>query len=735
MSAKDAPPTGPWPSDFALMLREMRGEAILLALPPLIVAGVIVGLHQSSADAPLRVTLPALVLILWPIAFFTSRRLGYLISAWVLAAGYLLGVGLLVGWGQVPAAIHLLALPAGLAALFIGPGAGAAIAATASALLLLASPSILPADESLRLTTAFGTWGTVGLVWLTSQPLVAALEWSWSGYHESRSQLERARDYQVQAKQTLADLAEANLQLTRVNRLAQALRQAAEEARRAKEQFVANVSHELRTPLNMVTGFSEMILNAPQAYGKVPPALLADLAVIARNSQHLASLIDDVLDLSQIEAGQMALTRERVALREVIEAAVVAVRPLFESKHLYLEVEIAEDSAVFCDRTRIREVVLNLLSNAGRFTEEGGVRVRAWRDGDQFVVAVADTGPGIAPEDEAKLFRPFQQLDGSLRRRYGGTGLGLAISRSFVELHGGQMWLESEKGKGTTFYFRLPIDPPATPDTGVSRWFSPHWHYEERTRRSLAPVPVLRPRFLVLEAGNTLQRLLARYLDGVEIVPVADLEEAIDQLARVPAQAVLANGPQGNEILARLKTEPALPYGTPLITCALPELSDAAGALGAAHYLVKPISRDALLAALDHLRRDIRTVLVVDDEPEALQLFKRMLASAERGYQVRTAANGAQAIRILHRERPDVVLLDLVMPEVDGFRVLEERGQDPALRDTPFIIISARDPAGEPIVSDSLAVTRGGGLSAAQLLACIEAVSGALAVGGGKGNE
>ncbi len=717
-------------SDPTFALLGPPDETMLLALPPLLVAAAILSLHENGPELQLRATVPALVLLLWPVVFFLSRRLGYLASAWTLVCGYIIGIGLVVGWSQVPAALHLLALPAGLAALLIGSAGGLAVASAASLLLLVAPPSLLPVSAPLRLTTAFGTWGTVGLVWLATRQLAVALQWSWASYLDCRSQLERARDHQVQAKQTLEDLAAANLQLTRLNRLAQALRQAAEEAFRAKEQFVANVSHELRTPLNMIVGFSEMILGAPQAYGKIPPTLLADLAVIARNSQHLASLIDDVLDLSQIETGHMALSRERVPLREIVDGAVVAVRPLYASKKLYLETEVPEGAAVFCDRTRIREVVLNLLSNAGRFTEQGGVCLRAWQEAGDLVVSVSDTGPGIAAEEEAKLFRPFQQLDDSLRRRFGGTGLGLAISKSFVELHGGRMWLESQKGKGTTFFFSLPIDPPAAVDAGVSRWFNPHWHYEERTRRSLAPVPVLRPRFLVLEEGNTLQRLVSRYLDGAEIVPVATLEEAVRQLSRVPAQAVLANGRQGSDALASLRETAGLPYGTPLIACSLPELSDAAGALGVAGYLVKPITRDALLSALDRLRREVKTILVVDDEPEALQLFKRMLASAERGYQVRVAANGAQALRVLRQERPDVVLLDLVMPEMDGFRVLETRAGDPALQDVPFIVISARDPAGEPIVSDSLAVTRGGGLSASQLLMCIEAIGGILGTAG-----
>src|SRR6185503_18004148 len=199
-------------------------------------------------------------------------------------------------------------------------------------------------------------------------------------------------------EQALADLAQANLQMTRLNILAQGLRQAAEEARRAKEEFVANVSHELRTPLNMIIGFSETILQSPGAYGKkIPPALLADLMVIYRNAEHLSELINDVLDLSQVDAEKMALTKEQAQLGEIVEEATTAIRPLYTSKGLYLDVDIPENlPSIFCDRTRIREVLLNLLSNAGRFTERGGVHLRGWLKGNDVVVSVTDSGPGIA---------------------------------------------------------------------------------------------------------------------------------------------------------------------------------------------------------------------------------------------------------------------------------------------------------------------------------------------------
>ncbi len=335
------------------------------------------------------------------------RRLHYLLAAWTLVLGYAGALIYIAAWQRLPPVLCLLALPAGLAALLVSPAGGVLAAAGISLILLPIRPPFLPSDRTLLLTATIGAWGTVGLVWMTSYPLLTTVEWSWSSYQRSRSLLERTRDYQVQLKQTLADLAEANIQLTRLNRLAQALRQSAEEARQAKEEFVANVSHELRTPLNMIIGFSEMIVRAPQTYGAgIPPTLLADLAVILRNSQHLSSLIDDVLDLSRVEAGRVGLTKERVGLHEVVEGAMTAVRPLFESKGLSLQAAVATDlPAALCDRTRIRAVLLNLLSNAGRFTEQGGVTVRAWQEEDSIVVSVADSGPGISAEDKERIFQ------------------------------------------------------------------------------------------------------------------------------------------------------------------------------------------------------------------------------------------------------------------------------------------------------------------------------------------
>jgi len=473
-----------------------------------------------------------------------------------------------------------------------------------------------------------------------------------------------------------------------------------------------------------------MILQSPGMYGgRLPPALLADLAVIHRNAEHLAHLIDDVLDLSQVETNQMALTKQRVSFVEIVESAAMAVRPLYETKGLYLKTEApAGLPDVFCDPTRMREVVLNLLGNAGRFTETGGVAVRVWQAGDDMAVSVADTGPGIAPEDLGKLFQPFQQLDSTIRRRYGGTGLGLSISRRFIELHGGSISVESAPGVGTTFTFRVPISPGAPLSDDPARWLSPDWEYLQRAYSSQTPKAQALPRYVVCEAGGDLRRLIERYLESAEVVSVTSLGESLAELERSPAQALLINTATAVPGLSDLASLSAMPKGTPALLCALPDAHGAPWAGGSSARLVKPITQHALLQTLEHLKILQGTLLVVDDEPDALQLFSRMLTTAGRGYRVLQARDGHEALSVVHEYRPDAILLDLVMPNMDGFALLAALRDTPALRDIPTVIMSARDPQGQPILTSALTVTQCDGISARQLLACIRAISRILAV-------
>ena len=257
---------------------------------------------------------------------------------------------------------------------------------------------------------------------------------------------------------------------------------------------------------------------------------------------------------------------------------------------------------VFCDSTRIRQVIINLLGNAGRFTERGGVVLACQPLGQEIVISVADTGPGIAEKDQMRIFEPFQQADVSTRRKHGGSGLGLTISKQFVEMHGGSLWLESQVGVGTTIRFSLPLaNPPTLPvDLGHSLRRAivadDEVGYRLRARPSHPPPPAVTERLVVVDPEQTLQRLLSRYLPGVEVEAAPDLERALVALARSPAQALVVNDPLGQA--SSLAALGSLPFGTPAITCWLPGEHEAAKRLGVVEYLVKPLAQEKLLATL-----------------------------------------------------------------------------------------------------------------------------------------
>jgi signal transduction histidine kinase/CheY-like chemotaxis protein len=709
----------------------LQRSTVLLFLPGLFIAVLILGALGAQSTTSIWPMGTALFLTaMIPLIWLVSRR-SFAWASGLLVLGSLAGLYMVFSWGKIPEALVLFFIPAGLVTVSFGGLAGAGAAAALTLALILAPGYFISTSQALRMVSLVSVWTVVGLIWLTLRPLLEVVSWSWEAFRRSSELLEHSRDFQIRLQQALEDLTAANTQLNRLNSLANNLRQVAEDERRIKEQFVANVSHELRTPLNMVIGFCEMILKSPDSYGqKLPTNLLADLQVVLRNSQHLSSLINDVLDLSQIEAGQMALVKEWVEMGEIVNAAVVAVRPLFESKHLYLQTTVEADlPLVYCDRTRIREVVLNLLSNAGRFTLEGGVRVRVWKESGSVVFGVEDTGPGISAEDHEKLFKPFQQLDGSIRRKHGGTGLGLSISKSFVEMHDGKMWVESQKDTGTTFFFRLPVEPPLMTQGGFARWVNPYITFQQRARHPSLPQVDRRPRALVVESGGILQRLLRRYLAGMEVVAATDLLAARDELERTPAQVVVVNRPPGQSGLDDPDLVSALLYDTPAVLCSVADPIAYAPAPDIPEMLVKPISQSDFLKALDKLNKPVQSILLVEDELDAQKLFVRMLSGSGRNYKVVRAGNGAQALNILARQSFDVILLDLVMPEMDGYQFLKAREQDPKIDNIPVILISAQDTRGHPIVSSYIAATRSGGISVQQLLDGIQALSAILSPG------
>ena len=621
-----------------------------------------------------------------------------------------------------------------VAVITIGNWAGVAMTLGLGALVWAATVGLLGVPLSVGeawLILATGVFNAL-LGWAARSELVAAAQWSLASFETARRDLTTAREWQSELAQSKADLMQANQELTRLYHRLKTLERIAEEARQAKSEFVANVSHELRTPLNMIIGFADVISHSPQIYGRrLPPSLLTDIAAIRRNAEHLAALVDDVLDLSQVEAGRMALSREWVALAPMLNEAVAVVQGLFTARGLYLEWASDPDMdnsplpPVLCDVTRIRQVIINLLGNAARFTDEGGVRLRCDVHDREVVISVADTGAGIAEEDQQCIFEPFQQADVSTRRRHGGSGLGLTISKQFVEMHGGRMWLESRLGAGTTIYFSLPLDQPTSPlaidgHSRMRRAITPDDETGYHLRSSHAPTPTLTDRFVVIDEEEMLPRLLARLLPEVDVEVAPDAPSAIELLRRSPAQALVINtppfAPPAPELLGNL------PFATPVITCWIPGGHAAAQRLGVMEYLIKPLTREKLLASLARLGSAAKTVLVVDDEEDELQLFARMLTTHEPRYSILQVTSGQRALSMLRSRHPDVMLLDLMMPGMNGFQVLAEKANDPAIAAIPTIIVSSRDPVGDPLLGNTLTVTQSAGLSQRHLIACMQAL-------------
>ncbi len=729
-------------ADTVEELIRSTAQRLMLVTGAFCLAVVIVLGGNASSDVMMRLFAGAVIVV---IADFAAQRLlerRYLASQVVWQAGLALALTLTMHLLDRPEIALLFALLPLIATATLGVVGGL----SAEILAVLAAGWATSTQFSAPLSPEFGVAIVVVgaftgfLGWTITNPLLTVADWSLAGFKEAQRSLEEAREQRLELIQTEEDLRKANGELARLSDRLRALQRVAEEARQAKAEFVANVSHELRTPLNMIIGFTEIIARSPKVYGaRLPPALLTDIAAIRRNSQHLANLVNDVLDLSQVEAGRMALTKEWTALPAVIDAAIAAVKPFYESKGLYLRADVPADlPQIFCDGTRIREVIINLLSNAGRFTERGGVEVRCRREAAEIVVCVTDTGPGISEQDQKRIFQPFQQLDASTRRRYGGSGLGLTISKQFIEMHGGRMWVESPAGgpvdgqrpappfgPGTRIAFSLALESPLVvdqPSATVRRTLTPddELGFRLRRRASRAHVGAAAPRLVVLEKERTLQRLLTRYLPEVEVTKTRDIDEAVQELSRSPAQALLVNASPLEAIPPAALT--GLPYDTPAVSCWVPGEDEAARRLGVVQYMVKPVAAEKLLEALDSLQGDIRTVLVVDDEPDELHLFVRMLEADARDYRILQVTSGQRALDMLRTRRPDVMLLDLVMAGLDGFQVLEEKGRDPAIRDIPVIVISSRDPTGDPVVSNTLTVTHGRGLSVRNLLACIQAI-------------
>ena len=561
-------------------------------------------------------------------------------------------------------------------------------AALASVALLARQPMAGPhASPSALLGVLALVWLTALTAWATSKNLYTALHWAWTDSESSMHNLKEARRYQGELAAALRQLEEANYRLERANYALTLARAEAVQARQLKAQFAAHVSHELRTPINLIVGFAELMLNNPEIYGDapLPNSYVADLTAIYRSARHLRGLIDDILDLSQIDAGALPVLKELTDIGALVHEAVATAQQLLERKGLSIQVDIGAGLPLLSlDRLRIRQVLLNLLSNAVRFTEHGGISIRTYQDKGHVLVEVTDTGVGIRPEELGKLFEPFHQLASSPTRGPGGTGLGLAISRRFIELHGGRIWVTSKgiPGKGTTFGFALPIQPE--PPTSIPS--------DREDRRWQLPSAPPAPTVVVLDDDPAIVNLFQRYLEEYRVVGATRRTEAVELATKLRAHAVVVDLPSAgsSEEWQREWSQVAREHGLRVVGCPMPSGRRTARTLGLVDYLVKPVTREMLLESMRVVAPSARTVLVVDDEPQMVRLLCGMLRAASVRYQPLVAYSGEQALEAMSRMVPDLVLLDILMPRVGGLTVLEKMKADPALASVPVIAVSAR---------------------------------------------
>jgi PAS domain S-box-containing protein len=466
-------------------------------------------------------------------------------------------------------------------------------------------------------------------------------------------------------------------------------KEAAEAANKAKSNFLANMSHELRTPLNAIIGYSEMLQEMASDDGH--DEYQGDLKKIHSAGQHLLELINDVLDISKIEAGKMDLYIESFSLDQTVEEVQAVVDPLAKKNSNQLVIEKPPELGfIRADAMKVRQCLLNLLSNACKFTSNGTVRLHAVRDEGWITFEVSDTGIGMTKEQMAKLFRAFQQADSSTTRKFGGTGLGLAISRRFCQFMNGDITVRSEPGQGTTFTMRIPVEVVlAQPVEGQGK-------PEQEAQRVSESLPASAAVVLVIDDDPLVADLLRRTLvkDGYRVEYAENGEKGLQLARQLRPDAitldVMMPGMDGWQVMTRLKSDPEL-ADIPVILLSIVNDRKTGFALGATEYLTKPLDRERLTAVLGRISngRGSRLALVVDDLPENRTLLRSALE--HDGWTVEEAGNGLEALERLEHRRPDAILLDLMMPEMDGIEFVERLRTSERNRSIPVLVVTAKD--------------------------------------------
>ena len=497
--------------------------------------------------------------------------------------------------------------------------------------------------------------------------------------------LETNRDI-TKRKEAEEAVAALNTKLAAANKELELRNREVERANRMKSEFLASMSHELRTPLNAIIGFSDLL--AEQTAGALSSKQQRFVGHIQQGARHLLALINDILDLSKVEAGRLELSRENVPVTTVLADVLTGIRAAAAAKSIAVHSSMGPDVTVFADRIRFKQILFNLLSNAVKFTPDGGkIWVEATERRGRLTVSVSDTGLGIPIEEQEAVFDAFHQAGATTKGIKEGTGLGLAITKRLVEEHGGRIWVESEPNKGARLSFTMPAGRAQSEDAAP----------EDAGGGEMGP-PRDRPLVLVVDDEAPARELLASWLEpeGYQLITAGSSAEALAKAAEHVPDAITLNmlmpGKGGWDTLYELKKTPVT-AGIPVIVVTVVDEPKIGLALGAAEYLVKPVDKEVLL---ETIRRHIgpgsdgpAKVLVVDDEAGTRELLKEILESD--GYIPVLAASGKEALEALARISVSAILLDLMMPEMDGFELLLHLKEDPGSRNIPVLVLTAKD--------------------------------------------
>jgi len=692
-------------------------------LDALCIASIVAAFIWGTIVATLAEAGPTRVQVVSPTVLVASAGFGLLVrgrngpglkaGVWIYVAGLFVATlpGILGKTAEVW--FYFPSLAVLVSGLLINPRAPVAFGIGYCVILVLQHQSRAPfAPSPGSLPAVVLLWATVVVSHLASRAIYTALGWALDSQRRAWRTANEVRERREELRRAVKSLHTTHEVLERTTRELELARREAERRKQLKTEFAANISHELRTPLNIILGFTEIMSHSPEVYGDRvwPPVLRRDILEIRRNARYLSEFVDDILDLARLDALRLPINREPSDVTELVEDAVDLVRRLVLGKPVRLEAQLDDDLPyLYVDPTRIRQVLVNLLANACRFTDTGSVRVSTKADAQNVVISVSDTGAGIPPEQLERIFDEYHQAGAWKRHEESGKGLGLAIAKHLVELHGGAIRAESEPGVGSTFSFSLPLE-----DVRVGSLI--------RVEDSPLPAPEGRTHLVVLDDDELAATYLRRQLEGFEIHWAKTEVEALRLVDHWHPGAVIVNLPP--DLLPSGQTPGAfLPDGVPVIGCVLPNGRWLTESGPFRRSLIKPVSATRLMALVTELA-PVGDVLVVDDDRGFVQFVQRVFQTMGQEDRLFCAYDGAEALTKMRERPPALLLIDLVLPVLDGLAVAETMQSDKVLRRVPAVLVSGAS-FGESAISLQGAVfmvSKRKGIPASELFGLIRGV-------------